>query len=434
MDSSRRLLHRWFVEYNPLYLLSALFVLGGTIAIARGLASEGSRYGALAVAAIVEVYAIALVGGAALLYRLGHRRSAVMLAFLAALYQGDLMLHTETCPNLGGLGALAELAAVGWLALFVAKLVALARALRLRMNAAARVTFAFGGAGLAAIPWVLHAVDERTREAVVMLWLFTVTMGNRYAVVSSTVELDPWGAVVLRRSLRVLDVVWATLLLLHVGFWMTQSPLALAPLMALVPLAFVGRITQPGRVALVVVATLGFVALRLPEHLSVTAAIAAVALALRARESFRPVASEAVPATGPYRNETAPSAVTRVEADPVAIGRLAVFAAACAWLALWTIAWKGGALPAHSLPLDLVFSGLAVVPVVRRRWGVPVAMVTVGWVHRVVTTTTVPLPGSAVGWGALAVSVGFVLLLGSLVASYLLRVRGSVTTNGKGRG
>ncbi len=312
MASSRRLLHRWFVEYKPLYLLSAMLVLGGTIAIARGLGEEGSRFGAIAVAGIVEVYALALIGGAALLYRVGHRRSAVMLAFLAALYQGDLMLHTETFPNLGGIG---ELAVGGWLALFVAKLVALARGMRLRMNHAALATFVLGATGLAAIPWILHAGDARMREAAVLLWLFAVLTCNRYAVVSSAVELDPWGAVVLRRSVRGLEVVWGILLFLHVGFWMTQSSLAVAPLLALVPLVLLARAAQPGRVAVLVLGTLGFVLLRLPAHFSVTVAIAAMALALRARS----------------------------ERDAVAMGRLAVVvvAAACAWLAVWTVTWKG---------------------------------------------------------------------------------------------
>ena len=418
MDSPRRLLHRWFVEYNPFYLLSAMLVLGGTIAMARGLGQEGSRAGELAVAAIVEAYAIALIGGATLLYRVGHRRSAVMLAFLAALYQGDLMLHTETCPNLGGIG---EIAAGGWLALFVAKLVALARGLRLRMNHAALATFVLGAAGLTLVPWILHETDPRLREAVVMLWLFGLVTVNRYAAVTSSVELGPWGATVLRRSLRALEVVWATSIVLHVGFWTTQSSLTVAPLLAIVPLAAVRYVERPGRVALLVAATIGFVMLRLPESLSVTAAIAAVAVGLRARACTRLVVSEATPVAGPYRLDTVDAAVARSEPDLVARGRLAVLAYACAWLCVWTIAWRGGDLPDHVLALDLLFSLVAVAVGLRRRRAVPVLAAAVGWVHRLVTTTTVPLPGTAVGWGAMAVAIGFALLLGSLAVSYALR-------------
>jgi len=134
----RKLLHRWFVEYNPLYLVSATLVLGGMILSSRGLAHEGSLYGEIGVAAIAELYALALIGGAALLMRLEHRRSAVMLALLTVLYQCDLTLHTETCPNLGTIGVVAS---AGWLALFVAKLVALGWAMKLRFHAGSSQRF-----------------------------------------------------------------------------------------------------------------------------------------------------------------------------------------------------------------------------------------------------------------------------------------------------
>ena len=52
-------------------------------------------YGPLRVAAIAEVYAVALIGGAALLMRIGQRRPAVMLALLTALYQCSLTLHGD---------------------------------------------------------------------------------------------------------------------------------------------------------------------------------------------------------------------------------------------------------------------------------------------------------------------------------------------------
>src|SRR4051812_37312222 len=119
----RRLLHRWLVQYNPLYLLSASLCLGGMILCSRGLAREGSAHGELVVAGIAELYAVALIAGAALLTRIGQRRPAVMLALLTALYQCDLTLHTEACVWLGGAGMVA---AAAWLALFVAKLLALA--------------------------------------------------------------------------------------------------------------------------------------------------------------------------------------------------------------------------------------------------------------------------------------------------------------------
>src|SRR5262249_32256346 len=84
----QRLLHRWFVQYNPLYLVSATLCLAGLRMISRGLAEKGTAFADLSVATITEIYAAALIGGAALLTRIGQRRPGVMLALIAALYQG----------------------------------------------------------------------------------------------------------------------------------------------------------------------------------------------------------------------------------------------------------------------------------------------------------------------------------------------------------
>jgi hypothetical protein len=46
----RRLLHRWLIEYNPLYLLSAALVLGGVNQISRNLSQESAVAGQLGVA------------------------------------------------------------------------------------------------------------------------------------------------------------------------------------------------------------------------------------------------------------------------------------------------------------------------------------------------------------------------------------------------
>ena len=92
----QRLSYRWFVEYNPLYLLSAALVLGGVTLVTRGLANSASAFELVGVGAIPELYAALLIAGAALLTRAGTRRPAVLLALIAILYQGDLTLHTET--------------------------------------------------------------------------------------------------------------------------------------------------------------------------------------------------------------------------------------------------------------------------------------------------------------------------------------------------
>ena len=171
-SATRRLLVRWFVEYNPLYLVSALLVLGGLMMISRGQADQGTmspEVGAIPV--IAEVYAAVLIAGAALLTRLGQRRPAVMLALITALYQCDLTLFTERSVYLGFAGALAALA---WLIVFVVKLYALAWAMRVRLSRSAVAVAAFGALGLAVLPHGLSQGDPSRTSALIALWIFAL--------------------------------------------------------------------------------------------------------------------------------------------------------------------------------------------------------------------------------------------------------------------
>ena len=78
------LLRRWLVEYNPLYLASATCVLAGIWILARESARRPTVFGALSVWLLGEVYAMALIGGAAFLMRIRQGRAATMLAIMAA--------------------------------------------------------------------------------------------------------------------------------------------------------------------------------------------------------------------------------------------------------------------------------------------------------------------------------------------------------------
>ncbi|MBN9167318.1 MAG: hypothetical protein J0I07_40695 [Myxococcales bacterium] len=435
----RRLLHRWFVEYNPLYLFSASLVLGGIILISRGLAQGSGSGSEIGVAAIAELYAVALIGGAAFLTRIGHRRPAVMLALLTVLYQYDLTLHTETCKSLGAAGVWA---AGGWLVLFVAKLHALAWAMKIRLARSAVATLTLGALGLAVLPHWLHGTDARSANAMVVLWLVGGVSLYRPGAVTSLVELDAWGQTVLRRAVTAAWLLSALLLALHVLFWSTQSRLSIAALAAVAPLLGVRWIRSEVRVWCVVMATLLVVGLKLPGAFSVTAFVAAVALVLRAsrstleaftharRDRGRAVARPSVPAM-PYRvrgSETpmevdAPAMVSAgsTEALAAARRRLLIGAGAALYLSLWTFGWSGGPWPAHVLGLDL----LATVAVVLATWKagarIAMALLAMSMAHFVVQARLVPAPRSLLEWGAIAVVLGFVLLIASLVASWFLR-------------
>lgn len=427
----RRLLHRWFVEYNPLYLLSAMLVLVGTLGFSRGLAVGEDVAGFLAVAGIAELYSLALLGGAALLMRLGHRRSAVMLGLLTVLYQGDLTLHTETCVNLGTIGVVAS---ASWLALFAGKLFAASRIFDLRLSRATWLTAIGGATGLALLPYLLPFLDTRWQPAVVGGWLFVLVHGQRFAHVGAKVDRDAWGATVERRSVVATWSIWSVLLLLHVGFWSMHHRFTLASLFPVVPFLAARWVRREGRLHALVSSALVLVALRTPESFAWTALLASMTLALRGWLAPREPASElrtgpgAAP-EGPYRAlEGAVQAnVERlVFVDPrPAARRLLVVAAIALYLSMWTVTWTGGHWPEHVFALDLVFTAGAVLAVWRTRARF-VAIPTLGaWTHAALVAHLVPAPSTPMEWGATAIGLGFFLLFGSLGASYALRTKPS---------
>lgn len=80
----RQTLHEWFVVYNPLYFASALCFLVGVWLGSGELAPLDWRLGDLALLGIVQLYELALIGGAWLLWRAGAKRPATILPVAAA--------------------------------------------------------------------------------------------------------------------------------------------------------------------------------------------------------------------------------------------------------------------------------------------------------------------------------------------------------------
>lgn len=423
-----RLLHRWFVEYNPLYLLSATLVLGGTFVASRGLEAE-SAYGGLVGSLIAEVYSAALIGAAALLHRIGQRRPAVMLALITLLYQGDLTLHTETSANLGAVGAIASLA---WLALFGGKLAALGRAMRVRIPRSAFGTAVAGASGLALLPWALPRLEPRAGAALVMLWVFGLAASYRPASVESVVPLDAWGATVLRRTTRAAWAMWSALLVLHAGFWSLQLRLDVGAILPVVPLLLVARLAQTERRTwIVVVTTLALTALVMPASFAAVAFIAGLVLAVRAKSALAAIETttrERAAAVSPYR-VGGRATVERTERVLVptegqaSFQRLAVGAGSCLYLALATAGWAGGPLPEHVLAYDVVAAVVALVAALRFHVRAALTPLAIGAGHFVVSARLVPAPKGALQWGGAAIALGFALLLASVAVSYRLRPR-----------
>lgn len=425
-----RLLHRWLIEYNPLYLLSAALVLGGVLLLSGGLARSGSVYGQLGVAAIAELYAWALIGGAALLTRIGLRRPAVMLALLTALYQCDPTLHTETCAYLGWVGVFGS---ASWLAIFVAKLRALAWAIRLRLSRSALLVPTFGALGLVLVPRLLPALDPGTAATLLASWVFSLFASALWSgrEVSSAVRLDDWGSTVLRRGLRAAWLMWALLALSHVWFWSDEHAIGLGRMLPVALLLVTRFVRRESTVWIVVGATLLLVGSCMPAAFALCAALAAVVLALRAlRQPTFDLQSASAPAPAPpYRapaGEVSPPPRVRPRlsfclASPEARLRLLSGALFGVYLSAWTRGWSGGPWPEHVLPLDLAFTAAAAMGAWKLHARIALLPLAGTYAHLAVQTGTVSAPETVLGWGAASVSAGFGLLLASLAASWRYR-------------
>src|SRR6185437_5447555 len=268
---ARRLLHRWLVQYNPLYLLSAGLVLVGTFLLSSGLADEGSVHGPLGVSAIAELYAACLIGGAALLVRIGHRRPAVMLALLTLLYQWDLTLHTERSPAVGAW------AAAAWAAVFAAKLLALGWAMKVSLSRGASAALLLAGLRLALFPPFLpfrHDIGAHGAGALIAVRVFAIASLQRGSSVTSLVPLDAWGETVLRRTVRAAWILSALLVAGHVLFWSTQREIYLPALLPVVPLLRVRSVRSEARAWALTIGALVVVGAMMPAVFWVTALLA----------------------------------------------------------------------------------------------------------------------------------------------------------------
>ena len=425
----RRLLHRWLVEYNPLYLLSAAFVLGGVNVVSGELADARRINGAIGGAAIAEVYAWALIAGAAFLTRIGLRRPAVLLALITALYQCDPTLHLETSAFLGAVGLAGTSV---WLASFVGKLLTLAWALRVRLSRSALVAPVIGAVGLAVFPHVLRAAEASATSSLVGLWVFGVLAAGLWTTrrVTSCVALDSWGQTVLRRAVRSIEALWVVLLGGHLALWSTDSrfqPLVLVPVALL--LATRALRSEAG-VWTLVGGTVFLTGATMPSFFAATATMAGAALALRAlRKPHQPAPADRPEPTSPYR-ATPPQKprtewppLTFVQAKRAARLRLLTGSLYAAYLSAWTAGWSGGDWPAHMALLDVVLTAAVVLIVWRLR--IRAALVPLGAVyfHLAVQTRLIVAPTTPLAWGAVSVGTGFAMLILSVAASWWFRPR-----------
>jgi hypothetical protein len=417
LDPWQALFEEWFVTYNPLPLASAALVLFGLWIASREIARLGV-VGALGVAAIAELYALALVAGAWVLRTHGHRRAAVLLGLLAALYQCDVTLHVETSAYLGTIGLVASLA---WLALFALKLELLTRALELELSRPARWVPLSGAAAIALLPHAYRALEPRARGELVALVLYAV--GALALSTSRDVRARSGFDVRGRRAILGVQVLFAAAALAHLAYACSSLRVPGAPLVASLALVALRAVRSEVRVWLGALGVVLATALLRPETAPVVAVLAGAALALHAVRARAPEAlllPERV--TGPtYRGAPidalggeeisllAARPTVFVASLPEARLRLGLGALALGHLGVTGLVTDGptSLLSTHHAALDVALAlvTLALLVWTRRAW--TLAPLALGLVHLSVVEGWLLWPRDALELGVWAISLGF---------------------------
>ena len=133
----KTLLRYWFVQFNPLYFISAFCVLYGVFLIARNISAldPGSPERAhLVLFGVIQAYEALIIGGAAfLVHRARAVRPAVILTLLEAVFLFDCTFRLESVVFIGPLWA--GVVMLVWLLLTAAKVRALAAVMRVPLAA-----------------------------------------------------------------------------------------------------------------------------------------------------------------------------------------------------------------------------------------------------------------------------------------------------------
>lgn len=419
--SLRALLHHSFVEYDPRYLISAVLVLAGLTLLSCDLGQRDAVAG-LGLSFVAELYALLLIGGAAMLRRFGQRRMAVMLGLLAALYQCDLTLHVERDAFLGAVGLAA---ALGWIALFALKLHLLARALGLRLSRAALVVAVGGACSVALTPLLAHAM-WRWGQEIRTLGVFAAVMPGLF--VRRTVESDVGFDYRGRRAIHGTWALWGAAAIAHALFD-GIDPIPLASVLLL----FATRWARSERTFWALIALALAPTLAHFGDATATPLLVAITLALRAlRSASDPARLEPpAPVPSPYRggpSEPGPVvpallAPTYAPAPEPWRTRYLVTALALGHFAIWRALFpRHGGFPEpaleHVLALDLLLAAACALWIWRARHPVPVLALAPTVLHGLVASGALRAPRNLAEWGAGSVAVGFGLLTSALATAW----------------
>jgi hypothetical protein len=249
---------------------------------------------------------------------------------------------------------------------------------------------------------------------------------------SSMVTTASFPVIAAQAQALTLDPVSGILVGLHVLMWWKDHHVTLAPVLLATPLLLVPKVERETQAWTVVATTLVFTWVAASSSFFVIAWLAAVALVLRAlTPGLSSVMKSADDGSSPYRVSGSPEGFSRahitvpLEVSPSERTRLFTGALSALYLGTWTAAGSHqclvGEWPLHVLALDALLGVVVLAAVARWRVRWPLAPLVVTSIHLVVERRLIPVPASTVAWGETIVALGFLVLGGSLAATFRYR-------------
>ncbi len=292
INALQTLFHHWFVLYNPLYFLSALFMLGGIYLVSPGFDQEGWQTWETVLTMVIELYGIFLIGGAAILFRTARQfRPAAILGLLAVFFLFDTTFQTEVLATFDWMG----LFITGvWLLIAALKLVAIRWAFQLRISWWVLAVPFLAVTGIAVIPHLLNRTNLAQETIhLVAFWYGTCLaasiLGTR-PLIRSVCPLRESEQQVIQRLSNVTWMIWAGLYLYHLIAWLYSFHITpMTPLLYLAPgvVIFSLYASQEKLVWAGCVGTL-LISLLRPEWFAPTAFLVSVVFGLKAFRIHRP--------------------------------------------------------------------------------------------------------------------------------------------------
>ncbi len=400
----RELLHYWFVQFNPLYFISALCMLIGVFLVARNIEAldpKSPERVQLVLFCVIQAYEFLLIGGAALLvHRARVVRPAGILALLEAVFLFDCTFRLESVVYMG---ALAYALTAGWLLLTLAKLRALAAAMRVRLP---RQLFASSGVCALGIVVVIHWISQPGADKLLALqvaaWFGTLVLfllHVRAPALACALAQTPLQEDRARRcvnaALRLLAAFYFYHLWSYIVLAADPDVLGRAILPQLGTFALLQMLVRPKDQDVWKFGVLTFGA-----ALSAAPALPFAALLLAAVFGYRV-----------WRG---------------ARSGLAAAAAFSAYVGLWLFGWTSWDVPLPPLPAALSAQSICLVLVLclivwRLRDPLALAALALGAAYLCYRYAGTWLPATELGWGILLLACGFVALGAGIAINWRFR-------------